>query len=531
MLDILEKYEKRATNYNEKLLKTELSEKTLIAEAVCNNNSLLVKNLKVLFSEKKAQYLPNTIVCDIKRFINDIDNLYNSIEQQPDDASNVLKALQHMDKLYAYCLQFGLITFGFKVKEETQLIQNIRNKINDVEADIVELKKEISTSRTKVDKTWHNLEEKLGSIEKDSVDKINAKLNKFTGDSDALSSELNKNAESYKNEIKEKEKNATSLLSEITSQRDTAKQASEACNNHLNEITNAHTSATKKLNEATNSATQTNQQLVNAQSYANDTNTQLKNATQYAADTKAKDDAAAQHLANAKQRQQEIDTFYKDIETHKKEMLEFKKRSEANYNQLKSDCDSKVEDYTQKTESVVIENQKLQDEIKVLLQKAVSAGLFGVFKKRQQFLTVTRFIWAILVFASAIALSFHFYKLAFELANIKGVGLNIAFFIRSGTMIPLIYIMYFSAAQYKKDRQAEEEYAFKSAISFSLEPYRDLLIKMKEEHGLEADFVKELMEDIFDNPVKRLFRHKGDKTEADELIDVLSSLVGKIPNR
>ena len=46
---------------------------------------------------------------------------------------------------------------------------------------------------------------------------------------------------------------------------------------------------------------------------------------------------------------QEFDTpIYRVTKVkHLLEMLEFKKQSEANYNQLKSDCDSKVEDYTQ----------------------------------------------------------------------------------------------------------------------------------------------------------------------------------------
>jgi len=89
--------------------------------------------------------------------------------------------------------------------------------------------------------------------------------------------------------------------------------------------------------------------------------------------------------------------------------------------------------------------------------------------------------------------------------------------------------MYFAAGQYKKERQAEEEYAFKSSISFSLEPYRDLLVKMRKEDELEAEFIRKLMVDIFDNPVKRLYEGKDDDTEVEALVDAVTCIADRIP--
>ena len=106
---------------------------------------------------------------------------------------------------------------------------------------------------------------------------------------------------------------------------------------------------------------------------------------------------------------------------------------------------------------------------------------------------------------------------------------DVIFFVRLGVMIPLGFLMYFTASQYKKEREAEEEYAFKSAISFSLEPYRDLLIRMRKDEELEAEFVKRLMEDVFDNPVKRLYNHKDANSELEELIDAAKTVTGKLP--
>lgn len=52
---------------------------------------------------------------------------------------------------------------------------------------------------------------------------------------------------------------------------------------------------------------------------------------------------------------------------------------------------------------------------------------------------------------------------------------------------------------------------------------------MREDGKLEADFVKKLMEDVFDNPVKRLYNYKDDSNELEELIDAAKTVSGKLP--
>ena len=140
------------------LLKTKLSEDALAAALVCNNNSLLIENLTKLFRDEKAKYLPYVIIVNIEHRISDINNLLDTIEKKPEDPGSVLQVLKSIDDLYAFCLQFGLITFGFTGKEEAQLVQGVRNKIGDIQSDISNLKQEISNNITKVDHAWQELE-------------------------------------------------------------------------------------------------------------------------------------------------------------------------------------------------------------------------------------------------------------------------------------------------------------------------------------------------------------------------------------
>jgi hypothetical protein len=66
-----------------------------------------------------------------------------------------------------------------------------------------------------------------------------------------------------------------------------------------------------------------------------------------------------------------------------------------------------------------------------------------------------------------------------------------AFFLKLGFTIPIVYAIHFCSTEYSKERQLEEEYAFKGNISISLEPYRELVEKMVNK-GNESDSTKYL---------------------------------------
>jgi hypothetical protein len=92
---------------------------------------------------------------------------------------------------------------------------------------------------------------------------------------------------------------------------------------------------------------------------------------------------------------------------------------------------------------------------------------------------------------------------AYSLESGKGYGPMI--FARLLIGIPLAFLVGFAARQYSRERRAEEEYAFKSLISVSLEPYRNLIEKMNSGSPEDKEFLKDLIRNIFDNPAKRLY--------------------------
>ena len=76
--------------------------------------------------------------------------------------------------------------------------------------------------------------------------------------------------------------------------------------------------------------------------------------------------------------------------------------------------------------------------------------------------------------------------------------------------IPLIYAITFCNLQYSRERRLEEEYAFKSNISISLVPYKDLVEKLVNKTNpaeIEkfATFIMESVNKVFTSPTSKIF--------------------------
>ncbi len=504
MLNLLNQY-KQAIQENKRLLSDfqNLPADIPNPEITLSNNDLLVGCLTKIFEEEKAQYLPASVTAAMSAPVNEILKGIQSLTKEPQNQSHFAAIIQTMDKLYACCLQYGLITFGFSGKEETQMVESTRNAISDISVQTKSLRKVIKSNNEKAE----------------------AMLTRFDQDIQKLNSDAQQLLKNLEENLQTNKTTAETTVSKIAGMTELVNGYQNSSKTALDKITELHTASqqtSERIKEIENQSKNSQQTITTIAAKINE---QLQNASTHAADTKTKADATNQSLANAKQKETEINAFYQNLEAYKSDMTEVKRKADADYAQTKDECISMVKKHEEETQNIIAQNKQYQDEIKELLHKAVSAGLFGVFKQRHEFLAKGRNFWRWAVIASSLLV----------VSGIVFVSWNwstkpdIIFFVRLGVMIPLAFLMYFTAAQYRKERQAEEEYAFKSAISFSLEPYRDLLLRMRESGELEADFVKKLMEDIFDNPVTRLYLKEEQKGEGENLIELLKTLLQKVP--
>ena len=226
--------------------------------------------------------------------------------------------------------------------------------------------------------------------------------------------------------------------------------------------------------------------------------------SEYSANGKALLQAVTDARAAIESQLQGVTEFYAAIESHKREMLETRKAASAAAMALESSMDQKVTAYGNRTEKVIEDNVALNGQIQAHLAAAVGVGLFKAFENRRKSLFKVAYFWVTLLLTSIVGAVIFALYLA---TSFGAVEVNNRIFVaRLLAAVPLAFFIGFVARQYSRERRAEEEYAFKSSISVSLNAYRELIEKMRKEgDGAETEFVKELIRDVFDNPTKRLY--------------------------
>ena len=129
------------------------------------------------------------------------------------------------------------------------------------------------------------------------------------------------------------------------------------------------------------------------------------------------------------------------------------------------------------------EVEQLRDNVRMLITPAVAGSLSQAFTTRRDALLVGRIVWAV---AALLLGGFAVYA-TFSFANVVGDAMKSAAtassnhdivwagaIIRSIVLIPLFAAFGFAFAQYKKERDFEEEYAHKAAVATSLPNYGEL---------------------------------------------------------
>jgi hypothetical protein len=174
------------------------------------------------------------------------------------------------------------------------------------------------------------------------------------------------------------------------------------------------------------------------------------------------------------------------------------------------------------------ELEALEGRIRDSIDRATGYSLFHSFQKRQEDLAKAKFFLAILlgvtVLISLGASGWFIYSLQYVHEY------NAAFFLKLSISLPIIYTIAFCNLQYSRERSLEEEYAFKSSISISLDSYRRLVKTVVDEGKPEelskyTAFLIESVNRVFTPPIA----HKSAESEENsgDLIERLLKSMGK----
>jgi ElaB/YqjD/DUF883 family membrane-anchored ribosome-binding protein len=211
----------------------------------------------------------------------------------------------------------------------------------------------------------------------------------------------------------------------------------------------------------------------------------------------------------SKLQQQSLDTFVKQRDVLLKEVSgEFRAKSEL----VETEARSKVGENDAEVRRLITTLDELESRIRDSIERATGYTLFHSFQKRQEDLVKAKRFWER---ALAVAVGLSLFASGFFIWSLQYVHVyNAAFYLKLSISLPIIYAIAFCSLQYSRERRLEEEYAFKSSISISLDPYQKLVKQLvndknPEELAKYTTIVIDSVNRVFTSPTEQIFDDRG----------------------
>lgn len=156
--------------------------------------------------------------------------------------------------------------------------------------------------------------------------------------------------------------------------------------------------------------------------------------------------------------------------------------------------------------AIVLDLQRRENDIKDQMAKVTGLGLFGSFRRRMEDVVGSKTIWIWGVALTLLSIVGLTAVIAWTFKEIDG-----AFYLKLSIYMPLLIGIIFCTKNYGHERQLEEEYAFKSSISLSLVPFKELVEKSTGDKEKYADFLIGSINNIFTSPTDKVFSNLKDE--------------------
>lgn len=187
------------------------------------------------------------------------------------------------------------------------------------------------------------------------------------------------------------------------------------------------------------------------------------------------------------------------------QLREFTTASTAAVEAFVTKSDASLSSGNEELKRLVARLDELEGRIREAIERATGYTLFHAFQKRQLDIAKAKNFWAVAlavcVLLSLAASGYFIYSLQFV------TEYNAAFYLKLSISVPLIYAIAFCNLQYSRERKLEEEYAFKSSVSISLDPYQKLVGGLvdkaqPEEIAKYTAFIIESVNRVFTSPTE-----------------------------
>lgn len=157
-----------------------------------------------------------------------------------------------------------------------------------------------------------------------------------------------------------------------------------------------------------------------------------------------------------------------------------------------------------------------------LIGREVGASLFETFKARKKELNWTILIWGGLVPVAA-GLTIWWITSIFNGTSLAELAWQ-SFAVNSLKIIPALAFMWFVISQYSKERNFQEEYAFKSAVALTVNSYAEQLNTDENKDKL----IMESVDKIYRTPIDKKLEHALSANTVKEHTSLLKQIVSDV---
>lgn len=328
---------------------------------------------------------------------------------------------------------------------------------------------------------WDKSIRKVHNANELSLTELNEKLN-------FLSKQLNENFESLKNQqafLADEKKSLQEFISQKKQELQQIAnnlQSSNANNNQINQLLNNSTATNEKINS-----------LLSQQ---------------------------AQHLGEQKKKSEIYDSYFvqqKDVFDNLERTLNEKIKIFESQN---NDFEKKLEFVESKHDFFAERNDYLNE----LIGREVGASLFETFKQRKKELIspVGKWLWivigmSLLTFIAILAIFTNGFGLFGSIPTDFTPTILITNTIKT---LPFFFLLFYSISQYNKERNFQEEYAFKSAVALTIKAYADIIHK----EDLKDELIMNSVSGIYKSPtIYKTRKTKDDNSMLDTAKDLLTT--------
>jgi predicted nucleic acid-binding Zn-ribbon protein len=266
------------------------------------------------------------------------------------------------------------------------------------------------------------------------------------------------------------------------------------------------------------------QQITNNLNTANTNTNQIQTLLNSSTQANSQVNSIAEQVQKDKTR---IDTTSDDInkvyEKHKGEFADLLGKmttKEKDFTDLYSDFEGKVKFVESKHSYFESRNTYLDN----LIGREVGASLFETFKQRKTELLKPLFWWriavgivAVVVVVAIFAVFTNFFGIIGEVNNtLTWEGI----FVNTLKTLPFFFLLYYTISQYNKERNFQEEYAFKSAVALTVKAYSDVLTNTDNKDAL----IMKAVYNVYRSPIQN---NSKPTKEVNSATDMLKDVVSK----